>query len=220
MRRAAPEHSVGTTTEGTGIVNRSPTVRAGLAALAAIVALAAQPAFAQLYRWTDATGTVYYTTDLATIPPTYRSSAHDIGAPTPGPQEAPPAPPARAAAGAVIPYTGGPLVVDAWLNGVPLRLVVDTGADRTLISPTAMARAGIDATGGPAVHIRGVTGDAVASLVSVPRLDVAGSRIGPIAVVVHALPGQSADGLLGRDVLDAFTLTVDAAAQRATLFPR
>jgi hypothetical protein len=38
--------------------------------------------------------------------------------------------------------------------------------------------------------------------------------------VVHALPGQSADGLLGRDVLDAFTVTVDAASQRATLVPR
>ena len=30
-------------------------------------------------------GTVYYTTDLATIPPAYRDSARDIGAPTPGP---------------------------------------------------------------------------------------------------------------------------------------
>ena len=119
----------------------------------------------------------------------------------------------------MIPYTGGPLVVDASLNGVPLRLVLDTGADRTLISPAAMARAGFDASGSTQVHIRGVTGDAVATLVSVPGLDVAGTRVGPVAVVVHALPGQGADGLLGRDVLDAFTLTVDAAAQRATLDP-
>ena len=59
-----------------------------------------------------------------------------------------------------------------------------------------------------------------AVLVSVPRLDLAGTRVGPVAVVVHALPGQSADGLLGRDVLDAFTVTVDAASQRAILVPR
>ena len=191
-------------------------LRVGLAALAIIITLVS-PAFAQLYRWTDAAGTVYYTTELATIPPAYRDSARDIGAPTPGPVVEPtPA----ASLGLVIPYTGGPLVVDALLNGVALRLVLDTGADRTLISPAAMARAGLPTAGSTQVHIRGVTGDAVASLVSVPRLDVAGSRIGPIAVVVHALPGQSADGLLGRDVLDAFTLTVDAAAQRATLVPR
>jgi hypothetical protein len=200
-------------------VNRPPTFLAGLGALATTVTLVAYPAFAQLYRWEDSRGTVYYTTDLATIPPAYRAGARDIGAPTPGPQQAPPPTP-PAAVGVVIPYTGGPLVVDAWLNGVPLRLVVDTGADRTLISPAAMARAGIDVTGGAAVHIRGVTGDAVAALVSVPRLDVAGTRVGPVAIVVHPLPGQSVDGLLGRDVLDAFTVTVDAASQRATLIPR
>ena len=69
-------------------------------------------------------------------------------------------------------------------------------------------------------RIRGVTGDAVAPLVSVPRLDLAGTRVGPIAVVVHALTAPGVDGLLGRDVLDAFTLTVDAASQRAILMPR
>lgn len=201
----------------TGSSTRLPPRRAGLAALATILTLVS-PAWAQLYRWTDAAGTVYYTTDLATIPPAHRDRARDIGAPTPGPRPAPPPPPA--AAGAVIPYTGGPLVVDASLNGVPLRLVLDTGADRTLISPAAMARAGFDVAVGMPVQIRGVTGDAVAAVVSVPGLDLAGTRVGPVAVVVHALPGQSADGLLGRDVLDAFTVTVDPASQRAILVPR
>ena len=197
---------------------RSATLRAGLAALAALVALVS-PAWAQLYRWTDDAGTVHYTTDLATIPPAHRDRARDIGAPTPGPQQ--PVPAAPAAGGVVIPYTGGPLVVDAGLNGVPLRLVLDTGADRTLISPAAMARAGVDVAGGTPVRIRGVTGDAVVPLVSVPRLDVAGMPVGPVAVLVHALSGPSgADGLLGRDVLDAFTVTVEAAAQRAILVPR
>jgi hypothetical protein len=205
-----------TRTRAPSIPNRSAALRTGLAALATIITVAS-PALAQLYRWTDASGTVYYTTELATIPPAYRDGARDIGAPTPGPVVAPPP---AAPVGIVIPYTGGPLVVEAWLNGVPLRLVLDTGADRTLISPAAMARAGLSITGTTQVHIRGVTGDAVATLVSVPRLDVAGTRVGPVDVVVHALPGQGADGLLGRDVLDAFTLTVDAAAQRATLIPR
>lgn len=195
----------------------STSLRAALAALATIVTLAVHPALAQLYRWEDAQGTVHYTTDLATIPSAYRAGARDIGAPTPGPP-APAAPPA--AVGIVIPYTGGALVVDASLNGVPLRLLLDTGADRTLISPAAMVRAGFDVTGGTLVHIRGVTGDAVAPLVSVQHLDIAGARVGPVAVVVHALPGPSVDGLLGRDVLDAFTLTVDSASQRAILLPR
>jgi hypothetical protein len=188
-----------------------------LLALLMIAGGMAAPATAQLYRWTDASGTVHYTTDPASIPAAYRETAEDIGAPTPGPPEpvAPPVP-----AGITIPYTGGPLIVDAWLNGVPLRLLLDTGADRTLISPAAMARAGFAIGGGPAVQIRGVTGDAVAPLVSVPRLDLAGTGVGPLAVVVHTLAGRGVDGLLGRDVLDAFTLTVDAALQRAILVPR
>jgi hypothetical protein len=69
--------------------------------------------------------------------------------------------------------------------------------------------------------------------VTIPLLDVAGARIGPIVVVAHALPpsfrgpegsggaaGYSIDGLLGRDVLDVFTLNVDTASGRATLTPR
>lgn len=195
----------------------SPAVAGAALVLAGLLGLAG-PAAAQLYRWTDPGGTVYYTTDLATIPPAYRDSARDIGAPTPGPIVPPPAP--APAAGLEIPYTGGPLVVSAALNGVPLRLIVDTGADRTLISPAAMARAGFDPGGGTPVQIRGVTGDAAATLVRVPRLDLAGTHVGPVAVVVHTLTAEGVDGLLGRDVLDAFTVTVDAAARRAVLVPR
>jgi hypothetical protein len=211
MRHGAPRSSI-----------RRPRFRAALTAFVLVVlttpvTLATSPASAQLYRWVDGTGTTHYTTDLATIPPAFRDGARDIGAPTPGPVQAP-AP--VAPAGVVVPYTGGPVVVDASLNGAPLRLVLDTGADRTLISPAAMARAGVDVTQGRVVHIQGVTGGAVATLVTVPRLDLAGTRVGPVAVVVHTLAGQSVDGLLGRDVLDAFTLTVDAASQQAILVPR
>jgi len=181
------------------------------------VILGAGPAAAQLYRWTDGEGTVHYTTDAASIPPHFRNRAEDIGAPTPGPivPATPPAP-----QGAVIPYEGGPLVVDAVVNGVTLRLLVDTGAERTLITHSALARAGIDVSGGTPVQIRGVTGEAAATVVSLPGLDVAGARLGPLPVIVHSLTNQSIDGLLGRDVLDGFTVTVDAASRRATLIPR
>jgi predicted aspartyl protease len=125
-----------------------------------------------------------------------------------------------APSGAVIPYNGGPLVIDAAINGVPVRLMLDTGAERTLITHAALARAGIDLSTGTPVQIRGVTGDAAATLVSIPRLDIAGTRIGPLPVIAHTLASPNIDGLLGRDVLDGFTVTVDAAASRATLIPR
>jgi hypothetical protein len=197
--------------------------RAGLALLATTVALSLLSLFApggaraELYRWTDTDGTIHYTTDVNTIPRAFRDGAIDIGSPTPGPVApvAPAAPP-----GAVVPYGGGPIVIDALLNGVPLRLLVDTGAERTLISPAALARAGVDVAAGTPVQIRGVTGDAAATLVAVARLDLAGTQVGPLAVIAHALGGENIDGLLGRDVLDSFTVTVDAASRRATLVPR
>ncbi|MGH2358538.1 MAG: retropepsin-like aspartic protease [Candidatus Limnocylindria bacterium] len=174
---------------------------------------------AELYRWQGPDGTTYYTGDLESIPPAHRASARAIG--HPGPRSStPPAPPA-ARATTVIPFsTGAPVVVDAFLNGVPLRLMLDTGADRTVLSHDVVERAGYSLAGGTPVSIHGVTGTAAATLLNVPRLDVAGARVGPLAIVVHSIRGVSVDGLLGRDVLDAFTITVDGAANRATLVPR
>jgi hypothetical protein len=139
----------------------------------------------------------------------------------PPPSETVPLSPATVPpSGSVQMPSGGPVIVQAHLNGVPLRLLVDTGADRTVIAPEMLARAGIDVRRGTPGRITGVTGSADAPLVAVQRLDVAGAQIGPLAVVAHAVPGDGIDGLLGRDVLDAFTVTFDAAGNRATLTPR
>jgi hypothetical protein len=83
-----------------------------------------------------------------------------------------------------------------------------------------VARAGLDAERGRAVQIVGVAGSAAAREVVVPRLDVAGARVGPLSVIVHDVGVAEVDGLLGRDILDRFTLTLDAAAGRAVLRPR
>lgn len=188
------------------------------ATLVALLVLAtAAPAAAALFRWTAPDGTIHYTSDLESIPEARRPDAVEIGHPTARPAPPPPAP---APPGAVVPFVrGAAVVVEAALNGVTLRLLLDTGADRTVITPGALARAGLDGTGAP-VRITGVTGSAAATLVAVPGLDVAGVRVGPLAVIAHAVPGEALDGLLGRDVLDAFTVTFDAAAGRVTLTPR
>ncbi len=183
-------------------------------------ALTAVPAAAELYRWTDAEGTVHYTADLESIPPAARGSAQALGSP-----RAPDASPAEPAGPVAIPAPrGAPVTVAAHLNGVALTLIVDTGAERTVISPAALARAGFASEPSQSVRIVGATGVATASLVTIPLLDLAGARVGPLPVIVHSLPPtgrpEPVDGLLGRDVLDAFTLTVDTEAGRATLTPR
>ena len=202
--------------------------RTRLGLLVLIGGLLASPAAAQLYRWTGADGTVYYTADLSTIPPAFRDDATLLSTP-----QARPAPPAANEPVALRVTPGAPITVEARLNGVPLTLIVDTGADRTVISPEVIERAGIGGQAGRAVQVVGVTGTSTATLVTVPLLDVAGARIGPLVVVAYALPatfrgtgssdgaGGSAagavDGLLGRDVLDAFTLSLDVGSGRATL---
>jgi predicted aspartyl protease len=190
----------------------------GVVAVGGVLTLApATPASAELYRWTDGDGVVHYTTDLASIPEAYRADASALEHPKA--RGAPPSEPE--ARGLVVPFAaGGPIIVPGLLNGVTLSLLVDTGADRTLLSPSALARAGFGGQDGSPIQILGVTGSGAATLVTVPRLDIAGARLGPLRVVVHPAPADGVDGLLGRDVLDAFTLTVDAASGRATLVPR
>jgi predicted aspartyl protease len=180
------------------------------------VAATAPPAAAALYRWVDAAGVVHYTSEREAIPEEHRDSAQTLEHPT----ARAPQPAVSASPNAVVPFGSGTPIVEAFLNGVALRLLLDTGADRTVISPVALARAGIDILRGAAVQITGVTGSSPAYLVHVQRLDVAGTQVGPLAVVAHTVPGQGLDGLLGRDVLDAFTVTFDAARNRAVLMPR
>jgi len=195
-------------------------IRWGVTLLVALaLAAPATPAVAELYQWTDASGVRHYTSDLDAIPEAYRPSVQDIGSPRP--REAPPVETRHDADRGVMPFGGGaPIVAAVEINGVALRLIVDTGAERTMISPAAVARAGLSAAGGRPVQILGVTGSAVGSELVVPQMDVAGTQVGPLRVVVHDVPAGGADGLLGRDVLDFFTLTVDSTAGRAILKPR
>ena len=185
--------------------------------MVAVVVLVARVSTAdELWRWTDADGVVRYTNDPAIIPPAFRARASGVGTPQARAPES-----AGRAESIVLPFTsGGPITTTAHLNGVGLVLMVDTGADRTMIAPAAVARAGLDPLTGREVRIIGVAGGARARELTVERLDVAGARMGPVAVVVHDAGVPGIDGLLGRDVLDYFTLTVDGGAGRVILTPR
>lgn len=161
----------------------------------------------------------HFTSDPTSIPAAYRAGARDIGSPRP--REAPAVEPPQDGAAGIMRFEGGaPIVAPVVINGVGLRFMVDTGADRTMISRAAAARAGLPVDAGRQVRIVGVAGTALASEVPAARVEVAGAAVGPLRLIVHDTPGDHHDGLLGRDVLDRFTLTVDGSAGRATLTPR
>jgi hypothetical protein len=205
----------------------------GLTLVVILVAAKVECAAGDLYQWIDGEGVEHYTAALDSIPVPHRETARPLrhpmarAAPEPSGVDARSAlddaarPGASPESGLEVPLVpGAPVIVPAQLNGVALSLVIDTGADRTMLAPDALARAGLGAERGRAVELIGVTGSAGAVVLVVPSLDIAGSRVGPVEVVAYPSPVAGTDGLLGRDVLDGFVLTVDTGAGRATLAPR
>ena len=122
-----------------------------------------------------------------------------------------------------IPFTPGqPIMVNARINGGGnTQLLLDTGAQGTVISPTALAALGISYRDAVRGSIKGVTGDANVLAVRVESIEVEGARFGPLMVVSHdAGLGSGRDGLLGRDFLDNFVVTIDSANRVVILTPK
>ena len=198
---------------------RSHATRLLLTTVLAILVLVSG-AGAQVYHWVDDQGIIHYTTGIESVPERYRDAARAMAS---SPVDAPvPELPAPARTGtAIIPFVAGrPIVVTARINGTgPVALVLDTGAERTMVSPAALARIGTPAPALYQVEVRGVTGATRADVVSVDSLEVGNARVGPLAIVAHDADLPEADGLLGRDFLSLFSVAIDARASVVTLEP-
>ena len=185
-------------------------------------------ASAQIYRWTDDRGDVRFSQGIHSVPPQFRGGAVMMSAPSqpPGPEPAAPeagAPTSPTAGVARIPFTPGqPIMVAAKINGGgTAQLILDTGAQGTVINPTALAALGVSYRNAVRGSIKGVTGDANVLAVRVDSVEVDGARFGPLLVVSHdAGLGSGRDGLLGRDFLDNFIVTIDSNARVVTLTPK
>ena len=183
----------------------------------------APAAHAQLYRWTDEKGETHFAQGMESVPERYRSRASAVGRVDP-----PPAPSGPAAATVTDGVTrigfspGFPIMVMAKINGrAPVQLVLDTGATRTTISPAALIGLGVTYRDAPKVQIRGVTGSASAYLVILESVEVGGARVGPLRVFSHdAQLDRGAEGLLGRDFLNHFRVTIDNARGIVELAPK
>jgi hypothetical protein len=198
-------------------------------ALGSLLSGAFTPASAQIYRWTDERGEVRFSQGINSVPPQFRGAAVIVGSPSqapppaPAPTPQPAAPTAQPAGVARIPFTPGqPIMVSAKINGGgTTQLILDTGAQGTLISPTALAALGISYRDAVRGSIKGVTGDANVLAVRIESIEVEGARVGPLMVVSHDSGlGSGRDGLLGRDFLDHFIVTIDSAARVVTLTPK
>jgi hypothetical protein len=177
---------------------------------------------AQVYRWED-DGALHFSNSYERIPESQRAQ---FGPPPPVSVEtADPASstanPASSSAVTRIPYTpGSPILVSASIGGTgSLTLILDTGADRTMVSPGALGRLGIPVGDGLPARIKGVTGTAEGSMVQVASVEVGQAKVGPLRILVHDAE-LKADGLLGRDFLEHFTVTIDSKERQVTLAPK
>lgn len=172
---------------------------------------AASPAFSQIYRWTDESGSVHFTDNLHAVPPEHRARAAALDDRLPPPQ------PVRS-----IPLEANEMgyLVEARLNGeTSVRLILDTGATATVLSPAIARRLGLTVRTDPPVVVRTAGGTVHAGLAEVGEIDVGGRKAGPLRVVVHdAVPG--ADGLLGMNFLGLFRVELDADIPALLLSPR
>jgi hypothetical protein len=178
-------------------------------------------ALAEIYYWVDDQGTQYYTTRLESIPEPYRSKAQPLPLPTSPlvPPELQSGPSQKGIA--KIPFNpGSPVLVSAKINGAgPLTLILDTGADRTLVALSALWRLGISTEDAPRVMLRGVTGKSYGDAVWVSSVEVGEAKVGPLLIIAHDADLKGADGLLGRDFLANFNVTIDSKEHVVTLAP-
>jgi hypothetical protein len=192
-------------------------VRAAAAGLV-LAGVLATGAAAQVYHWVDDDGVIHYTTGIDSVPERYRPMARPM--PSAG-VDPPLEPPAVSGGGATIPFTpGAPILVSARINGGgAVALILDTGAERTLVAPAALARLGVSTPNTYDTTVQGVTGAVRADVVWIQSLEVGPTRAGPLAIIAHDADIAGADGLLGRDFLSLFSVTIDTRANVVTLEP-
>ena len=178
-------------------------------------------ALGDIYYWVDDQGTQHYNTRLESIPESYRSKTIPLSLPT-----SPPVPPeitprSSPTGSTKISFTpGSPVLVSARINGSgPITLILDTGADRTMVAPSVLSRLGISFENALRGVVRGVTGVSYAEAVWVNSVEIEESKVGPLLIIAHDADLKGADGLLGRDFLANFNVTIDAKERIVTLAP-
>src|SRR2546421_1350242 len=123
-----------------------------ITALLVLVLLWPSVALAQIYRWVDDRGTSHYAEGIDNVPQRYRETAVPLGMRS-SPAAVAPASGTSAAtsvAGTEIRFVPGRhILVEARINGsASIKLILDTGAAGTLISPRALAAARVALTRG------------------------------------------------------------------------
>ena len=194
-----------------------------------ILLLALDPAYTEIYKWVDRDGSVHFSDTLAGIPPEYRgrieermgltSTARSDPAPqrvTPERHSIAPAPPSYAVP---LRRDGNAMLVEALVGGtLRTRLLLDTGAEFTVLSTAAARRLALNLGNAAVIPLRSASGVFFAPMIKVQSIAVGDAAAYDVEVVVHdATPGL--DGLLGMSFLDNFLVTISISDEKLVLTP-
>ncbi len=196
----------------------------GVLALVMVLGAVASPAAAEIYKWIDDGGHSHYTEGLDNVPERFRARATPLGLRNSPVSSSTPSALRQGPSGETsIRYTPGErIMVDARVNGShSVRLLLDTGADRTLVAPRALVAAGVSLTRDVVKGaIMSVTGKAEVEGVKLDSLEVGQARVSPLLVIAYDMGQVGYDGLLGRDFLEQFHVTMDSAQGLVTIAPK
>ena len=123
---------------------------------------------------------------------------------------------------------GGAIMVEAMINGRPARLVLDTGAQRSLVTPAAVTRLDLALDEWVATTTRGIGGVArhrnalprslsLGGVALVRRTTTRDTSLTVGTMPKSEIAGRPVDGVLGRDFLSPFDLALDMPARIAAL---
>jgi clan AA aspartic protease (TIGR02281 family) len=194
-----------------------------------ILLLALAPAYTEIYKWVDRDGSVHFSDTLAGIPSEYRdrieekagltSTSRSDPAPrrvTPERRSIAPVPPSYAVP---LRRDGNAMLVEALVGGtLRTRLLLDTGAEFTVLSTAAARRLALNLGNAAVIPLRSASGVFFAPMIKVQSIAVGDAAAYDVEVVVHdATPGL--DGLLGMSFLDNFLVTISTSDEKLVLTP-
>jgi clan AA aspartic protease (TIGR02281 family) len=200
-----------------------------LAWILALLGLA--PAYAEIYKWLDRDGRAHFSDTLAGVPPEYRDRIEEKASITPTSHRTPvlqratpehlslaptPAPP-----GSAVPLQrdGSAMLVETFVSGtVRARLLLDTGAEFTVLSTAVARRLAVNLGDAAIIPLRSASGVFFSPMIKVQSITVGDAAAYDVEVIVHdATPGL--DGLLGMSFLDNFLVTISTSNARLILTP-
>ncbi len=125
--------------------------------------------------------------------------------------------------GVALESVDGVWLVPVEINGNRLRLLLDTGAERTLLTEAAVARLGMARDPHHQTRTLGIGGPSTTADANVSSFAIGGTYLPVPSVTVGGftlpdLSGKALDGVLGADILAAFDIDLDTRSDRLTLY--